>query len=158
MTPYPSSTRLDRQIARTEEFCEHGDFIIRHFIPDDPASTRLRDVQETKAWVSDSKTMPQDASSTGPARKAILDNIEFNKLLQQKVLNLQNIIRSSRYLILTKPCDSASTKTRPTTSPILDECKFRADGNIESTILTPRSRYISNPNGVSLLALMRTAL
>ncbi|KAF4995876.1 hypothetical protein FGRMN_4833 [Fusarium graminum] len=66
---YPTSAHWDRRVARAEESCEHGDFGLRYFLPDDPGNTRLRNVQEPKAWVSCDTHVPRDGTYSRPDAK-----------------------------------------------------------------------------------------
>ncbi|KAK7598899.1 hypothetical protein V3481_000512 [Fusarium oxysporum f. sp. vasinfectum] len=116
MLPFPRLPRWEDRLTHVSEFCEGAGFIIVNFIPDDPGNSRLKDVQEPRAWIYDCHLNPQTPVPSNPFHDRLLTNIEFHEALQQE--------------------------------------RFSKDSEPE-IIGNTRRIYISNPNGVSILALLR---
>ncbi|CVK83572.1 hypothetical protein FPRO06_00425 [Fusarium proliferatum] len=116
MLPFPRLPRWEDRLTHVSEFCEGAGFIIVNFIPDDPGNSRLKDVQEPRAWIFDCHLNPQISVPSNPLHDRLLTNIEFHGALQQE--------------------------------------RFSKDSEPE-IIGNTRRIYISNPNGVSILSLLR---
>ncbi|RKL45900.1 Arginine--tRNA ligase, cytoplasmic [Fusarium proliferatum] len=88
MLPFPRLPRWEDRLTHVSEFCEGAGFIIVNFIPDDPGNSRLKDVQEPRAWIFDCHLNPQISVPSNPLHDRLLTNIEFHGALQQEVRKL----------------------------------------------------------------------
>jgi hypothetical protein len=96
MIPYPSSPRWEDRLAQIQEFCEGADFILLNFLPDVPGSSRLKDAQEPRAWISDGSLDPEANSHL---RDCLLTNSQLYTALKEKVRRESICIKGDYKLI-----------------------------------------------------------
>lgn len=157
MLRYPSSPRWEDRLTQVSEFCEGANFVMVNFIPDDPNNPRLKYAQEPRAWIFDCHLNPQIPVPSNPLHDRLLTNIEFHEALKQEVGKLYPITINDKQKLETDYSTKSALWQRLRAG---DHWKYSANvSHVENSpslaLILTFSRYISNPNGVSILSLLR---